>query len=162
MTLGPQASCSADYFFDPTSRGRRNETATGSVGGENVSGQAYSLSFGGLELADLLITPTGLGFAPRAVGTQSPPQAVVVRNVSGQTVELSGNTTTPANFASTTSCGDTLAPSASCTYSVTFKPTSKGAKQGALASTFSIRPGTTRCLCETSQPMRVTLTGTGT
>lgn len=162
QTVASQASCSADYFFDATSRGRRNETATGSVSGGIVSAQSYSISFGGLELADLLITPTGLAFAPRAVGTQSPPQTVVVQNVSGQSVGLSGNTTTPANFASTTSCGDTLAPASSCTYSVTFKPTSKGVKQGVLTRTFAVRPGLTRCLCTTSQPMRVTLTGTGT
>ena len=144
-TLATGATCQWFYQFAPTVPGRVTATATGTY-----NGQGYSISLGGFGLADLAMTPTGLGFVPQAVGTKSPAQVVSVHNVSGHALTLHiTNNAAPTNFLVTNSCGTSLAAAASCSYSVIFKPTSTGAKTGTLKATIN------------GQPLQVALTGKG-
>ncbi|WP_020521519.1 ThuA domain-containing protein [Catelliglobosispora koreensis] len=76
------------------------------------------------------VSPVSLNFGSVNVGSTSNPQTVVLSNTG--TAAGSVSVSAPAQFAQTNSCGSTLAAGASCNISVTFSPTSAGAKSGNL------------------------------
>jgi len=93
------------------------------------------------------VTPTSLSFGSLATGSTSSAQSVTVSNTGSSSTSVSA--TISGQFADSTTCGTSLAANSSCTYSVTFKPTSAGAQSGTLAVTAG---GSTT---------NVSLTGTG-
>ena len=99
----------------------------------------------------LSASPTSLSFGSEAVGSATAAQTVTVSNTGTATATLS-SVSTAAPFAETNTCGTSLAAGASCTASVTFKPTASGAASGTL-SIASNAPGS---------PLTVALSGTGT
>jgi hypothetical protein len=102
------------------------------------------------------LTPSALSFASTAVGSTTVAQAVTIKNTGTVTVNLTSETITGTNatsfIKSATSCGATLAPTASCTVSVEFKPTAAGTLTGSLSIVDNA----------TGSPQTVALTGTGT
>jgi len=148
-SLAPGGSCTVNLTFKPTGVGpRKSSLIVNSNAGSNTP--AFLLtgvgSAGG-------VSPTSLTFGSQAVGTTSAAQVVTFANKSSQTINLwqiaiLGNGT---DFPATTTCGSTLAAGASCTVSVTFKPTATGVRAGSLL--FSNDGG--------GSPQSVTLTGTG-
>ena len=100
------------------------------------------------------VTPTSLSFGAQRVGTVSSLQQVTVANTSPYPLTISKTAvvgTNPGQFKRVSSCPSSLAPGAGCTISVTFAPTSRGAKTATLAVTDNA-PGS---------PQAVTLTGQG-
>jgi len=100
----------------------------------------------------IAVSPSSLGFGNQLVGTMSNALAVKVSNngTSATTVSVAAS----GDFAQTNNCPvspATLAPAASCTVSVTFKPTATGIRNGAITVTDPL-PGS---------PQTVALTGTG-
>ena len=96
------------------------------------------------------ISPTSLNFATVNVGNTSAPQSVTLANTGTATLNIS-SIAASGDFSQTNVCGATLSPGGSCTISVTFTPTTTGARTGSL--TFSDdAPGS---------PQSVSLTGTG-
>ncbi|MFZ1084780.1 MAG: choice-of-anchor D domain-containing protein, partial [Terracidiphilus sp.] len=88
------------------------------------------------------ISPASLSFASTLVGASSAAQTVTLTNSGTNTLTISGITLTGANtaagatisipFTQTSTCGAALAANASCTVSVTFKPTAIGAATATL------------------------------
>jgi hypothetical protein len=98
----------------------------------------------------LTASPSSVSFGNENVGSTSSSQSVTVKNPGTSSVSLS-----PAGvsgpFGESSTCGTSLAAGASCTVSVTFKPTAAGSASGTL-SVSSSAPGS---------PLTVALTGTG-
>jgi hypothetical protein len=97
------------------------------------------------------IAPTSLTFAGQLLTTTSAAQMVTLTNNGNAILNFTAVPTTSSSFTNTTTCGTTLAVSASCTVSVTFAPTS-GA--GALTGTLTLTDDAN------GSPQSVALTGT--
>jgi hypothetical protein len=92
--------------------------------------------------------PSTVDFGQQNVGTTSAARQVTVRNTGSAPVAFSGVAAT-GDFAQTNTCPATLAAGATCTASVTFRPTAAGARTGALT------------VNSNANPLTVGLTGTG-
>lgn len=153
VTLAQAASCSISVTFKPTSVSVQlsslvitsnaasipntvslNGTGTGTVSAPMISGLPASLNFG-----------------TQNVGSTSAAQTITLTN-SGTTVLNIASIVANGDFARTTTCGVLMAQAASCTVSVTFKPTTAGGKTGSLIITSNAA----------SSPNAVSLSGTGT
>ena len=81
------------------------------------------------------LTPASLAFST-TTGTTSPTQNATLTNTGHAPLTITGISLTGANsasFASTNTCGSTLAAGASCTISMTFDPTSTGTDAATLS-----------------------------
>ena len=150
-----------------------NGIAVDTSGSAYVTGQTCSLDFplsnpfqgapGGncdafvskivVSTAGISLSPAGLIFQGQPVGSMSTAQTVTLNNgdsvLSISSVAITG--TNGADFAQTNSCGTSVVPGGSCTFSVTFAPTAAGTRTASLTITDSA-PGS---------PHLVNLTGTG-
>jgi hypothetical protein len=124
------ATYNGDANFDPS---------TSPVLYQIVQGPAVALS------------PTNITFPTTLVFTTSAVQTVTLTNTGLGTLTIS-NIAATGPFVQTNTCGTTVAPGASCTISVRFKPTNKGQLTGSVTITDNA-PGS---------PQRVKLTGVGT
>jgi len=98
------------------------------------------------------LSTTKLSFSKTVIGVTSKPKIVTWTNTGTVTLNISSIVASGDFAISNNTCGATVSPGASCTVSVTFKPTTKGLRQGNL--TFSDNaPGS---------PQVVALVGTGT
>jgi hypothetical protein len=101
------------------------------------------------------VSPLKLGFSLQVIGTTSATKNVTVTNhgpgnLTINKIYITGQA--PGDFGETNTCGATLAPSASCTISVTFTPTAKNFRNAELAVSDS----------DPASPQAVALSGTGT
>ena len=156
---------SAGYTFDPNTNSnsatitfastsarfvRLNFTAnTGWPAGQASELEVYPSGSSGSS-ATLSVTPSSLTFASQSVGTTSAAQAVTVRNTGNAAASIS-SIAVSGDFAQTNNCGTSLAAGASCTFNVTFTPTTAGTRTGSL----TISSNATNGLAT------VSLTGTG-
>jgi len=136
-TLLPGASCSLRVTFTPSSSG----TKSGNVKiSDNAAQSPQTLLLTGIGSGTgaikLTLSPAALNFGSVAAGATSGPQMVTVKNVGTATANFSapfGFDTAGADchdFHNAPQCGTSLAPGASCTASVTFKPTASGTREG--------------------------------
>jgi probable HAF family extracellular repeat protein len=133
-SLAAGASCSISVTFKPTAAGTR--TAALSVS-DNVAGSPQKVTLSGIGTTAKL-SPTILSFGTVAIGTTSPAKTVTLTNVGTTTLTISGIAITgvnPGDFAQTHTCGSSLSVGASCSISVTFKPTASGTRTAALSVT---------------------------
>ena len=135
-SLNAGSSCTINVTFTPSTYGARSGSIilTDNAG---TGTQIIPVSGTGLG-ATLTITPVaGLTFAGQNLGTTSAAQNVTLTNsgnISATSVVI--GTTDPAEFAiSSTTCGTTLASSANCTISITFKPNTVGARNASVNAT---------------------------
>lgn len=94
---------------------------------------------------------TPLNFKKQAVGTTSAAQKVRLTNSAKTELKISSMTAS-TQFGMTSTCGKSILAGASCTISVTFSPTSKGAKSGTVTINDSA----------SSKPQVIEFSGTGT
>ena len=97
---------------------------------------------------------TSLTFSSQQVGSSSAAQSVTLTNSGNATLMISGISITGADagdFAQTNTCGSSVAASANCTISVTFKPTASGSRTASVSVADNA----------TGSPQTVSLTGTG-
>jgi F5/8 type C domain/Abnormal spindle-like microcephaly-assoc'd, ASPM-SPD-2-Hydin len=99
----------------------------------------------------LTASPTSLSFGSETVGSTSAAQTVTVKNTGTAAAAIS-SVAASTGFAQTNTCGASLAAGASCTASVTFKPTANGAVSGSLTVSSNASNST----------LTVALSGTGT
>jgi centrosomal CEP192-like protein len=147
-SLASGATCTVNVVFSPTVAGSRagTLTVTSSQGPGTVpltgTGTIVSLS------------PAAIDFGNQTVGTSSV-RAITLRNISSTTaVEISSMTlggNASADYATTTTCGSTVAPGAICTIDVRFTPSKKGARVASLTVTHTSFGG----------PLTVSLRGAG-
>jgi len=104
---------------------------------------------------DATLSPCTLRFTTQLVGTSSAAQSVTLNNPGTVTLSITSVGFTGADrgdFTQTKTCGSSVAPGASCTISVTFKPTQRGSRTAMLSITDNA----------SGSPQNVSLTGTGT
>jgi sugar lactone lactonase YvrE len=101
------------------------------------------------------LSPSSLSFSNQSVGTTSNPQNVTLTNSGAASLTITSITIAgddSEDFTQTNTCGTSLASGASCTVSVTFKPTATGTRNAGLTFTDDA----------SDSPQVVALTGTGT
>ncbi len=137
QTLAIGSSCSVQIIFAPTVTGARSGQLT--IYANVAGGQAtVSLNGTGTAPAAIVLTPLTLSFPATIVNQTPASQNITVSNTGGTLATLSapalsGNAGDFAVFANT--CGATLAPDTGCTLSITFTPTSSGARTATLSIT---------------------------
>jgi len=121
-SLAAGVSCKISAEFKPEASGTR----TAALGvSDNVAGNPQKVPLIGIGTTAKL-SPTSLSFGSVAVGSTSPPQTVTLTNLSTTSLSITDIAITGNNagdFAQTHTCGSSLAAGASCSISVTFKPT---------------------------------------
>src|SRR5208337_3124184 len=148
-TVAASASCTFSVTFTPTVVG--SETATLTIT-DNASPATQTVSLTGTGTAPLVsLSPASLTFPAQLVGTSSSAQGVTLSNTGSAVLSIT-SITVSGDFSQTNTCGSSVAASASCTISVTFKPTTTGTRTGAVTITDNASPAT----------QTVSLTGTGT
>jgi phospholipase C len=148
-TVAAGASCTISVTFTPTAMGTRTGAITVT---DNASDSPQSLSLTGTGTAPVVsLSPTSLDFGNQLVGTSSAPQAITLTNTGTGTLTISGLAIS-GDFSQTNNCGSSVAPSASCTISVTFTPTTTGGRSGSITITDNA----------SDSPQSLSLTGTGT
>jgi hypothetical protein len=149
-TLAAAASCTISVTFRPTATGTR--TASVSIA-DNAPGNPHTVPLTGTGTG-VTVTPTTLTFASRTVGTTSSAQTVTVRNVGTTALTIAGVSDTGTNagdFNETNTCGVLLNAGASCTVSVTFRPSARGTRTATLQISDA----------DPASPQQVNLTGSG-
>jgi hypothetical protein len=153
----------AGYAFDPASANTVNITlptttlrylrinVTGNTGwpAAQLSDLEVFAAAGGTS-ASLSASPTALTFGSTTVGATSSAQSVTLQNTGSATASVSSVAAT-GDFAQTNTCGSSIAAGASCTVSVTFRPTAAGTRTGNLTVASNA----------TNSPTTVSLSGTG-
>ncbi|MFI5112212.1 MAG: choice-of-anchor D domain-containing protein [Terriglobales bacterium] len=100
------------------------------------------------------LSASSLSFGTQKVNTSSAAKAVRLKNTGATALAITSIGITgknPLDFMQTNDCPDSLAANASCTISVTFKPTAKGSRSGSVVITDNARNG----------PQKMSLSGTG-
>src|SRR2546426_895241 len=147
-SLAAGAGCTISATFTPTAAGLR----TGGVAiTSDARGSVPVITLTGIGFAPgISLSSTILIFADQFVGTTSAPQTVALNNGSGTSLAIT-SIVTSGDFAQTNTCGSSVASGGGCTISVTFKPTARGTRTGAIIITDS----------GSGSPRTITLTGTG-
>jgi hypothetical protein len=91
--------------------------------------------------ATLGANPSSLSFAALAVGGTSAAKTVTISN-SGSSAATVSSVAVSGDYAQTNTCGTSIAAGASCTVSVTFKPTANGTRTGSLTVASNATNGT--------------------
>lgn len=136
-SVAAAANCTIMVTFKPTVAGARAGTVTIT---DNAGGSPRYISLTGTGTAiptpAATLTPAKLTFANQTVNTTSAAQVATLKNTSAAAVlNISGITfggVNSAEFSKTTTCGATLAAGASCTVSITFKPTAASLRNATL------------------------------
>lgn len=132
QVLAAAGTCTVSVTFTPRGVGVRQAHLDLLTTGNAV---LLSVPLSGTGRSLLTAAPATVDFGGTLVNATSPSKTVTITNagsapVSGITTTMSGPQA--AQFARTTTCG-TLAPSATCTVAVTFKPTVGGAASATLS-----------------------------
>jgi hypothetical protein len=109
-------------------------------GGWNINSLQFSSTNGGT--ATLVPNPSSLTFASQAVNTTSAGQGVTVTNTGTAAASITAIATS-GDFSQANTCGASIAVNASCTVTVSFRPTVSGPRTGSLTITSNASPGTT-------------------
>ncbi len=152
-SLGGGASCTINVLFMPTAPGGTPETATLTIY-DTASNSPQTVPLSGTSLEPVLVSPSSLAFGSVTVGVTSAAMPVTVKNQlsTSVSIKVAIGGANPGDFAQTNTCGSSLAALASCTVSVTFKPTITGARSATLTVTDSP---------DVDSPHNVSLSGTG-
>jgi hypothetical protein len=152
-TLAASGTCTVSVTFTPSATGARAASLSFT---DNAPGIPQTVPLTGTGTSsDASAAPSSLTFAATIVGHSSAAQTVTLTNTGSLTITISSIAISGANagdFSRTTTCGATLAVSASCTAGVTFTPTATGARTASLVFTDSGANST----------QSVSLQGTGT
>jgi len=145
------ASCTITVTFKPAQSGPRTASVTIT---DNAAGSPQTISLSGTGLIsgpNATPSPSSLTFATQLVGTSSSAQSATLTNY-GTTALSITSIAASGDFSQTNTCGSSLAADASCTINVTFKPTQRGTRTGAVSIADNAA----------GSPQTVSLTGTGT
>ena len=154
-SVAASGNCTISVTFKPSASGSRTasvsitDTASGSP-------QTVSLSGTGAGTAGVVsLSPTSLTFANQSVGATSAAQTVTLSNTGNAALSITSLALTGSNasdFAQTNTCGSSVAASANCTITVTFKPSASGSRTASVSITDNA----------SGSPQTVSLSGTGT
>ncbi len=137
-SLAAGASCTITVTFSPTTANPPTKTATlNLVVAAPATNKTVALT-GNIAVPTFSMSPAAVAFGGQARLTVSAARVVTVSNTGTVPLRINNVTRTGANpgqFAQTNTCGPfpaTLAVGGSCTISVTFRPTTLGAKTASL------------------------------
>jgi len=105
------------------------QTAFQGVLGGNTD--AFILKIGAASAPAVALSPAFLQYVSQAVGSNSQPQTVLLRNMGSAALSISSITTT-GDFGETDNCGNGVPAASSCTFSVAFTPTTPGSRIGTI------------------------------
>ena len=146
-TLSPGATCGNQITSSATGDFGATSRFTDFNPSNNTSSVPTTINCSSLTL---IANPASLSFSPQGIGSSSQPLTFTLSGNGGPVV---AGVTASGDFSETNNCPTTaLVGSASCTVSVTFKPTAEGSRSGAVTIT-SDAP---------SSPLSVALSGVGT
>jgi hypothetical protein len=134
-SLAANATCQVLVRFAPTTTGTRTASVTIPT---NAAGSPSTVALSGTGIAPQAdVTPTSIDFGIGTVGVSSGPQVVTLANQGTADMHVSGlslSGAAPGDFTTSgdTCTGATVAPDASCTVSVSFKPTATGSRGASL------------------------------
>jgi len=154
-SVPPQGSCTITVTFTPTEIGPRTASVTITDNAADSPQQIALSGTGVVSGPNATLSPTSLTFPTQLVGTTSPAQSVTLSDYGTATLSISSISikgADPGDFAQTNNCGSSLAPGASCTMNITFKPKQGGSRTATL-SVADNAPGS---------PQTASLSGTGT
>jgi phospholipase C len=144
--LAPGKFCTATVTFTPTISGSLQGTLT-IVDSRPGSPRAARL----LATASAIkVALAPIAFQTEPVGTTSPPRTLMVTNTASTPVYFAG-VSTFGDFAATTTCQGSIAPSTVCSVTMTFTPTATGLQTGYLNIVDD----------DNTAPQQIKLTGTG-
>jgi hypothetical protein len=147
-TVAPGANCMIDVTFTPTATGTRTGTVTITDNGFGTP-QTVQLTGTGI-LSAPNVSPTSLSFNSQPVGTTSTPQPVTVTNTGALALSIT-SVGISSDWTQSNNCLPSIAPNASCTINVSFRPTAGGFQTGTLTLTdYAL-----------NSPQTVSLSGTG-
>jgi hypothetical protein len=147
MTVDPVGGCAFWYVNEYFN--------TNQIGTGKPVWQTRISTFSIPSCSPVTLAPSSLTFAAQAVGTTSAGQNVTLTNNQSATLNITkifGSGADPGDFGVSSNCGSTLAAGSSCTITVTFKPTTTGAR----TATLNVSDDAS------NSPQQVSLTGTGT
>ncbi len=132
-SVAPGSSCAISVTFDPAGTSARLGSLTITDNANNVAGstQVVVLTGTGMGVPLAGLSPSSLTFSSTIVGSPATVQNVTLSNTGTGSLSISQIVTggaNPGDFSETTSCGSILAAGASCNISVTFIPTTTGAR----------------------------------
>lgn len=145
-SVAPGASCTVSVAFKPSPgpTGLRNgklsitHNAAGSPGEVSLAGNATPAA------APVAALTAALSFGSVDVGASSTAQAATLSNTGNATLAVAAIATDSADFAvsgGTCAAGASVAPGASCTIAVVFRPKAVGARSGSLVVTHNAGSG---------------------
>lgn len=151
-SVAVNANCTIKVTFAPTGTGARS--ASLSIA-DNAANSPQAITLAGTGTAPAVgLSPSPLPFGNQLVGVASTPQGITLSNTGTATLTISSIAITGTNssdFSETNTCGASVAASANCSISVTFKPTANGARSASVSITDNA----------SGSPQSVSLTGTG-
>jgi Beta-propeller repeat/Abnormal spindle-like microcephaly-assoc'd, ASPM-SPD-2-Hydin len=112
---------------------------------------AFVMKIGNNSAPAVSLSPSALQYASLQVGSTSPAQTVLLRNMGSSALSIP-SITFSGDFAGTNNCGTSVPAAGSCTLSITFTPTAAGPRSGAVV----IRD------TAAGSPHSITLNGTAT
>lgn len=130
----PDSICTLSVSFRPTVLGAR---AASIVIKSNIVDRIVGLSGTGVAPPPpvLSVAPSSIVFPATVVSATAESQAVTLRNTGRGTLQVTTITVTGANaadFAASNSCGKPVLPAASCSISVSFRPSATGSRSAAI------------------------------
>jgi hypothetical protein len=135
-SVAVNATCSVSVTFTPGATGARSATLTFT---DDAGGSPQTVALSGTGVAaGISFNPTSLSFGNQGTGSTSAAQTVTVTNSGTAALHVTSVTPTGTNagdFAKSadTCSGQAIAAGATCTVSVTFKPTATGARTATLS-----------------------------
>jgi hypothetical protein len=141
VALATDDSCTVDITFTPTVQGVRDGTLTVV---DSATPEPLTIPVTGTGLVpttapNVNFNTSGLVFDAQRIGTTSAPQTVTLTNTGDADLRLSSVAVTGANanefVKGSSNCPSLIAPGASCTTDVTFKPTGPALRSAALTYT---------------------------
>jgi parallel beta-helix repeat protein len=129
--LAAAATCSVNVTFKPAGTGVRSGTLL-FADNASASPQDVALTGTGQGFPVVSLSPLSLAFGTQVLGTSSAAKKVTLKNTGTTSLSINSITTSPDFTIAATTCGSSLAPQVSCTFSVVFKPVGVGTRLGTL------------------------------
>jgi hypothetical protein len=132
-SLAVNASCTINVTFTPTKTGSRVSTVSIT---DNASGSPQSVALAGTGVAPAVtLSPPSLNFGGVLVGKNSSTQSVTVNNTGTASLTITA-IDADGDFSQTNNCTAASVPAGgSCTFTVTFSPTTTWSRNGTIALT---------------------------
>jgi hypothetical protein len=137
VAIAPGGHCTADVAFKPTTVGAKSATLRTT---DNAPGSPHTMALTGTGIAADVSFDPPLNYGDQTTGTTSASQTLTVTNsgtasLTVGTVSIAGTDPTQFNLVSETCTTAAIAPGATCQVTVTFNPTTAGAKSAVVRLT---------------------------